>query len=258
MSELDLTSPTALTTGIVGNIFSGAVAPALASCNLMGTGTFSWLLQFDTQAMTLKTGGAKPVTDPTQGYSFDTETLNGLNITPITYDGIAPDPGGNFSVTSGMDVVIPVFLNAAGTSVIVLPLHKTRILNANLSSDHDCIGTYNAGGLDPQNSCNPDSTHPQFIDAASLDGYISLEEADQIMISSVNASLCALLTGNVSQYGMVSDDAGGANVCKRGVDGKIVYQGKWCGATNMPADMNCADAEQLKGTFAASSVKILN
>jgi hypothetical protein len=256
MTQLDLTAPTALTTGIVANIFRGGVPPMLPSCNVPGIGTFSWLLQLDTQAKTLETGGAKPVIDPTMGYSFDMETVSGMNVAPITYTGIAPDSSGNFSVTSGKDVVIPVFLNAAGTSTILLPLHQLRILNTTLSANNDCIGTYNAAGLDPQNSCSPDSTHPLFLDGGKLDGYITLEEADGVIIAAANASLCAILAG--TQYATPDVDAGGANVCKRGVDGKIVYQGGWCSATNVPADMNCADAEQLKGTFAASSVKINN
>ncbi len=41
------------------------------ACNLDGSGTFSWLLQFDTTAGTLKTGGARPVAEPTTGYSFE-------------------------------------------------------------------------------------------------------------------------------------------------------------------------------------------
>jgi hypothetical protein len=257
MTELDLTSPTALTTGIVKNIAGGAVGLNIASCNLSGSATFSWLLQFDTAAMTLKTGGAKPVADPTQGYSFDTETLNGVNIAPVTFNNITPDSSGSFSVTMGTDLAIPIVLTAAGTSSIVLPLHQARIVNGTLSSNHNCIGAYNAAGLDPTSSCNPDGTHPQFISAASLDGYMTLEEADQIMITAANESLCVLLSGNATMYG-ATQDGGPAQVCKRDSGGKILYQGHWCASTNSAATTTCADAEQLKGTFSAGSVKILN
>jgi hypothetical protein len=258
MSELDVTSPTALTTGIVKNIVGGAVGLDLASCNLSGSATFSWLLQFDTTANTLKTGGAKPVTDPTQGYSFDMETVNGIAVAPVTFPGITVAADGSFSVTTGADLVIPIFLNAQGTSSVLLPIHQGRLTMGKLSSDNDCIGTYNAQGLDPANSCNPDSTHPQFNAGASLDGYITLEEADGVIITAANESLCVLLSGNSTMYGTPSADAGGANVCKRDANGKIVYQGHWCASTNMAATSTCADAEQLKGNFSASSVKINN
>jgi hypothetical protein len=258
MSEIDFTAPAALDTGLVKNILSGAAELDLASCNLSGSATFSWLLQFDTVAMTLKTGGAKPVADPFQGYAFDDEVLDGLHIQPVTFPNVAPDATGAFSTTQGMDLVIPIFLNAAGTSAVLLPLHQARLFQGRLSSNDDCIGTYNAAGLDPANSCNPDSTHPAFVDAASLDGYITLEEADQVIITAANESLCVLLSGNSTMYGTPSAGAGGADVCKRDATGKILYQGDWCSTTNAAASSTCADADEVKANFAASSIKILN
>jgi hypothetical protein len=258
MSEVDFTSPVALGTGLVKNILNGAVPLDLNTCNLSGSATFSWLLQFDTQAMTLKTGGAKPVADPTQGYDFDDEILSGLHVQPVTFPNVVPDATGAFSVAQGADLVVPIFLNAAGTSAVVLPLHQARFSHGQLSSNNDCIGTYNAAGLDPANSCVPDSTHPLFLDAASLDGYINLEEADQVIIMATNASLCVLLSNNSAMYGIPSAEAGGAIVCKRDAGGKILYQGDWCSTTNAAATSTCADADQAKANFAASSIKILN
>jgi hypothetical protein len=259
MSELDLTSPPALATGIVTNIVASSMALDIPSCSLTGSGTFSWLLQLDTQAMTLKTGAARPVTDPTQGYAFDDEMISGFHVQPVTFANVAPDTAGQFSVTQGADLVIPIFLNNAGTSLfLLLPLHQARFTAGQLSSNNDCIGTYNAAGLQPANSCEPDSTHPQFIDGGSLDGYITLEEADQIIITAINESLCVLLAGNSTIYGVTSADAGGATVCARGSNGNILYQGSWCAETNTAATLTCADAVQLKGNFAASSIKILN
>jgi hypothetical protein len=258
MSEHDLTSPAAFTTGLVKSTIDGAITPNLVSCNLNGNGTYSWLLQFDTQTMTLKTGGARPVADPTQGYSFDDETIDGFHVQPVTFNGVAPDANGHFSVTQGADLVMPIFLNSTGTVAVVLPIHQARLLNGQLSSNDDCIGSYNAAGLDPANGCGPDGTHPQFIDAASLDGYILLAEADQVIIASLNQSLCVLLSGSSSMYGAPPAQPGGPTLCKRDGNGKILYQGGWCSTTNMASTSTCADAEQLKGNFAASSVKILN
>jgi hypothetical protein len=103
------------------------------------------------------------------------------------------------------------------------------------------------------NSCQPDSTHPQFITAGKLDGYMTLEDADTIVVSAISQTLCVLLSGNASMYGMTM----GANtVCKRDAGGKIVYQGSWCSTTNMAG--GCADSEELSANYAASSVKINN
>ena len=261
MSELDVTSPMALTTGIVKNIVGGAVGLDLASCNLSGSATFSWLLQFDTTAMTLKTGGAKPVTDATKGYAFDDEMImqagTNFHVQPITVMGVSPDATGAFTITAGQDLIVPIFLNATGTSVVLLPLHQARIKMGTLSSNNNCIGTYNAAGLDPANSCAPDATHPQFIDGGKLDGYITLEEADTVIVSAISQSLCVLLSGNASMYGMTQPGSS-VEVCKRDANKTIVYQGAWCSTTNMAATATCADAEPFAGDFAASSVLINN
>jgi hypothetical protein len=260
MAELDVTSPKALTSGIVKTTVAGNVTPNNKACNLDGAATFSWLLQFDTAAGTLKTGGAKPVTDATKGYSFDDEMITQgaktFHVQPITLMA-KPDAMGAFSITAGQDLIVPIFLNDTGTSVVLLPLHQARLVSGTLSSNNNCIGTYNAVGLDPANSCQPDDTHPQFTDAGKLDGYITLEEADTVIVSAISQSLCVLLSGNASMYGMTP--AGTTNaVCKRDAGNKILYQGGWCAGTNAAAAAGCADAEQLTGNFAANSVLINN
>jgi hypothetical protein len=256
MSELDLTSPKALITGVVGNVVAGSITPNDVACNLDGRATFSWLLQFDTTAGTLKTGGARPVADATTGYSFDDEMIdqgaNTFHVQPVTFNA-RPDASGNFAVTTGTDLIVPIFLDAAGSTTILLPLHQARIAMGTLSSDNNCIGSYNASTLDPANSCQPDSTHPQFTTAGEVDGYMTLEEADTVIISALSQSLCVVLSGDANTYGRTD----GANiVCARDPSNKIIYKGKWCSTTNAAATAGCADAEQLLGHFAASSVLI--
>jgi hypothetical protein len=258
MSELDVTSPAALTTGIVKTTVAGNVTPNNKPCNLSGAATFSWLMQFDTTAKTLKTGGAKPVADATKGYAFDDEMITQgaktFHVQPITYPGVTPDATGAFTVATGLDLIVPIFLNDTGTSVVLLPLHSARLLMGTLSPSLNCIGKYNAAGLDPANSCQPDDTHPQFIPGGKLDGYITLEEADTVIVSAISQSLCVLLSGNAAMYGMAS---GSTTVCKR-TGGTIDYKGHWCASTNAAASATCADSEQLTGNFAASSVLITN
>jgi hypothetical protein len=258
MSNLDLTAPQTLTQGIVAQVLGPAMWPNDPTCNEPGQGTFNWLLQFDTTAGTLKTGGAKPVADPTMGYSFDNEILAGAQIAPVTYMAQV-DPMGVFGVTAGQPLNMPIFLNAMGTSAVVLPLSEARFTMGQLSANRDCIGHYNAAGLDPNNSCTPDATHPLFIDGASLDALIVLEAADKVPVSAIGETLCVLLSGSAAMYGMPGTGTfAGSTVCKRDATNQIIFKGSWCSTTNQPATPTCADAEHLAGTFAASSVLITN
>src|SRR4029079_8937019 len=84
MSEIDFTKPVALTTGLVKNVVQGGVLPNIPTCNLSGSATFSWLLQFDLAGGTIKTGGAKPVANPALGYDFVDEIFQGVHIQPAT------------------------------------------------------------------------------------------------------------------------------------------------------------------------------
>jgi hypothetical protein len=259
MAELDLTKPAALTSGIVATTVGSALALDDFTCNLNGSGTFSWLLQFDRTASTLKTGGARPVGDPTMGYAFDDEMITQgpttFHVQPITFASTTPGATGMFGVTTGQDILMPIFLDAAGTSVVLLPLHQLRFTMGTLSASQDCIGTYNASGLEPANNCQPDATHPQFIDGASLDGFIALAEADTVVVSAIAETLCVLLSGNASMYG---DGAQPVSHCKRDANNDILFAGDWCSSTNMPASGTCADSVTLAGHFAASSILITN
>jgi hypothetical protein len=258
MSQVDFRSPPVFTKGILVATIGGAAAPNVRTCNLNGTATFSWLLQFDTAAGTLTTGGAKPVADPTQGYSFDNEmiTLGGQTFTiqPVTYN-VMPDASGAFTVATGKSLNLPLFLDPQGTRLVLLPLRAARLTMATLTSHHNCIGSYNAVGLDPGQMCQPDATHPQFIDGGSFDGYVSLDDADAIVISDLQQTLCVLLSGNAGMYGVMMQTSP-VTVCKRDMNNKIVFKGDWCSSTNAAADADCADAQTIKGGFAASSVLI--
>ena len=252
MSHLDLTKPEALTKGVVKNVVLGAVVPNIPSCNVQGTATFNWLIQFDSATNKVKSGGAKPVADPTKGYAFLDETINGLAVKPFETD-LTVGADGKFSMAMGVDLVVPIFLDAMGNSAVLLPLHQARLINGTLSESKNCIGKYNAEGLSPANNCLGDTTTPTFLTAAELDGYITLEEADGVEISSLGQTLCVLLSGDASKYG----DGGTPNKCKR-TNNVIDFKGDWCASTNKAADANCSDATALGAKFAASSVLITN
>jgi len=248
MGQFKLSKPTALTSLIVAGVINGGVTMNLPDCYLKGQGTFSWLLQFDAASGKLKTGGARPSSDPTAGYCFVNEVLGTTLVSPLELDA-EPDAAGNFSVAVGGDVAVPIFLNAAGSSFIILPLRGARFIDATVSADHNCIGKYNGDKLDPAASCQPSGGVTLFENAATLDAAITLVDADAIPIDMLGGqSLCVLLTG---------EGEGTPATCKKDpATGEITSKGDWCQATNMPADATCADAFKVTAQLAASAVKI--
>ena len=245
MSYLTITKPDALAQPFVQQLVLDGVLLDKKACYLDGKGTFSWLLQYDKATGALKTGGAAPST-PDKGYCFLNGELSGLDVSPIEVS--APLEGDKFSVTEGKDVVVPIFDDTTGNSYILLPLRQARIYDATLSADGNCIGTHNAEGLTTIDECLssfPD--YPAFKAGASLDGFITLEDADTVIVPQLGASLCTVIAGNES-------DGGTPKKCKRDGDNKITFAGDWCSETN--AAGGCKDAVQLAATFSASGVEI--
>lgn len=251
ISQLTVNSPAALSGGAIATVVNNAVASNYSACTIgagtsdsvygTGTGTFSWLLQVDETAGTLKTGGAKPVADPVAGYCFVNDKAAG--IVPFSVPS-AVSADGKFSMTDGQDLTVPIYLDAAANSVVLLPLHKARLFNGTISSDNNCIGKYNAEGLDPVNTCKaePENKIYAFVNDASLEGYMTIEEADKVEIEALaNESLCVLLAGQ--------DDGATPKRCP-----KTGVKGDWCSTTNTAG--GCADSYHLGATFAASAVTI--
>ena len=253
MADLTLTAPPPLTTGLVSTVVKGGVTINLPECNLAGGGTFSWLLQFDTKTGKLKAGGAKPTKTPADGYSFVDETVMGFKIAPFETD--APITGGKFAMATGADLTVPIYIDAEATQVVLLPLHSAK-LSGTISADNNCIGKYNSKGLQPGDNCAATKDIPAYVGAdgkadsdGTLDGFITLEEADTVEVDAIKQSLCVILSGDAAQFG----DGAMPAKCKRDAGGKIVFQGDWCAASN---DAACKDAVKLQAKFAASAVKL--
>ncbi len=149
-------------------------------------------------------------------------------------------------------MTIPIFLDVAASSFVILPLKQVSFHDGKLSPERRCIGEYNADGLDPQNNCQ--SEPPAilaFDNAATLDAFITLEDADNVIVDALQQSLCVLLSGDAATYG----NGGSPSHCKRDANGKIVFAGDWCAATNQAATGACHDASRFNASFAASAVK---
>lgn len=249
MSELRFSAPTLLAAGLVANIATGSSLPSLPSCSVEGDGLLSWLIELDLVAGTGRSGGAKPVADPSEGYSFVNETVTGIAVAPASFD-LTVGGDGTFSQAVGADVVIPLYLDATASSAVLLPLKKARFTNGTLSADKSCVGSYNAEGLDPSEGCVADDATLTFLPGAELDAHMTLEDTDNVIVGPLGQSLCVLLSGDPATYG----DGAMPAKCKR-TGGVIDFKGDWCSATD--TEGGCQDSVKMLGAFAASSVTIL-
>ncbi|WP_437603421.1 hypothetical protein [Sorangium sp. So ce590] len=250
MAQLTITKPDVLASGYVAGLVAQGLTMNLPQCNLNGTGTFSWLLEFDTTTGKLRTGGAMPTDDPLEGYCFANTTAGEFEIAPTEID--APLSDGAWS-GEAETLNVPIFLETS-PEPIILPLHQVRLTDAKVSADNNCIGRYNVEGLEWENACLPgqDGDPPAFINGGKLAAFITLEEVDRVIVDTIDQSLCVVLSGDIVKYGTGEEP----NTCKRDENDQIVLKGDWCSATNSPATDDCADAYALGGEYAASAVKI--
>jgi uncharacterized membrane protein YgcG len=248
MAQLSITRPAVLMTDVLYSIIGDGVNVNLPTCNVSGKGTFCWLMQFDTERGTLLTGGAKPKADPTAGYCFERDQAN--SIAPIEVAApIAAD--GSFTAAPIDFLSIPIYLDMTATGLVRLPLHDVRI-GGTVSADQNCIGGFNADGLEPVNNCKPDLGLgiEYFLNGATLEGYILLEDADQVVVEVINQSLCVLLSGDPATYG----DGGDPMRCRRDAGDRIVLTGDWCSTSNSAG--GCQDSMRLTAGIAASAVAL--
>jgi hypothetical protein len=223
-------------------------------CGEPGTGTFNWLIQLDTTNNKVTTGCAPPTNDPFgAGYCFVNATIEGLKVGPVTVD-ITKNTDGSYSSAVISKLYVPIFV-AAGTSgastapsVVVLPLTQASVRNVTLSSDHNCIGSYNANAVTPvaATSSTPancvdtdDTTCVRWTTGGSLGGFITLDE-----------SLCVLLDATAQ----VDTSNPNEKRCATGSNGHVMATGDFCSTTDAPG--GCQDSYWLSATFAASAAKI--
>jgi hypothetical protein len=227
-------------------VIDNAVDLAAKECGENGKGTFNWLFRLDKGNSRVTTGGAPPVTDPfNTGYCFFNHKVGPLSVTQVT-GPVHADPSGTYSTEPIPKLLVPIFLDVEATQTIVLPLTNTVIRDVTISSDGSCIGSLNLLALD--NSCADSySDCSKWHTAGSIGAFITLEDADSVVIDLLHETLCVLLTGS----GAPGNN--GVQVCARS-GGKIAATGDYCSSPAGPG--GCADSYWLAATFAASAVKI--
>lgn len=196
ISQLTITKPDGLTAAknpVVAGILSDDVTPNLPECNLLGNGTFSWLLSFDLANSKLRTGTATFNAGPNLPYSFSAGSVpGGLGVDfPL-----APGYSGTWCLTrmgasfSRSGAGRPSRSCSSEQEYVLLPLVNVAVAG-HVSPEHNCIGAYDVASLDPANSCLPST----FKNDGSIAALIPLAAADEAAILSLKQSMCVLLTG---------------------------------------------------------------
>lgn len=248
IAQLVIERPVALTNPLVYRLVSDATNINLPACHVRGDGTFALLAVFDRPRGMLRVGVATPEADPTRGFCFFYDAPS--DVAPLD---IPVDIGSDGTFRTGVitHITVPIFRDLTATSVVYLPLSQAALTNATLSTDQNCVGRYNAEGLDPRFDCVPDpaaGVH-YFVNGGTLEGFITLEEADTVAVDELSQSLCVLLSGSPTQWG----DGGDPIHCKR-TAGQIDFQGDWCSQTD--SEGGCADSMRLVAGFAASAAAL--
>ena len=233
ISSLTIGAPTALANATVQG---GVVTPAISlsktqapNCGESGTGTFNWLLSVDKTKNTLTTGGG-PVNS----------TFGGIAVAPVT--GPITFTGSTFSSSPlGSVLNIPIFYDKL-TDPIILPIRGGALNNVTISSDSDCIGSFNPTALDSKCADDP-TTCSKWHTGGALGGYITLQDADSVNISLLGESLCVLLTGT-----------GATKTAAGKCPPNAFTMGDYCSTTAAPG--GCNDSDWLAATFSASAVNI--
>jgi hypothetical protein len=269
ISQLRVTKPALLASKPIEFSIIGPAVTWIddAACGLSApgkAGQFNWLLEFDIAAKTLKTGGAKPVDDAHSGYCYVNAMFGMLPVAPIppTPIDITDNKDGSFTfgTTQKFDISVPIFLDKTGMKQpIVLPLKGGSIKNGKLTEGGNCIGRFKGETLDPTSTptpCTPPVSDPtkddayQYTSGATLDGYVTAEDADNVIVVDLGQSLCSLLA-NTS---MVAAD--GIKHCARDAAGKLDFS-----KTTTPPDFSSKgdgmnDAYGLGAEVSAAGVKI--
>ncbi len=245
MSQLEIAAPKALTNALVSGLVGKGVTMNLPKCNLNGDGTFSLITEFDLKTGMLHAGGATPPASATDGYCYANDPAHG--VAPVDVKATI-DASLKFSTAAIPKITLPVY-DPKSTNIIYLPLHNVKLSDGQISADHNCIGSYNATKLDPAGNCEPEAGINRYTNAAKLDGFITLEEADAVLVPQIGQTLCVVLSGAPETFG----DTSSPKKCLR-TAGKINLQGDWCSTSDNAG--GCQDAFKLTAQLAASSAKL--
>jgi hypothetical protein len=255
MTSHQVQSPTALAAPFVqDSIITEKSTLFEPDCNLNGKGQFNFLMQLDTGKKEVTLGGGVPqalvggALDGTCWAEFKDPT-SGLEVKQ--YSAAYTESGGKLTAQFP-SFVMPIYLEdkAEAESAVLVPLHEMTF-TAELSQDKNCVGRYAPENLDKGLSCQPTDGQFAWTSGGRYEGYITVEEADKVMVVSLGQTLCVVLTGDPSKWKGTNQD------CKSSKGFSTtgaLPKGDWCSTTNS-AD-GCQDSWKLVIDFAAQAIKV--
>lgn len=215
-------------------------------CANNGAEAFTWLMQVDTAAKTVKTGGARASTDG-KTFGFLDESVNTASLESICPGFKGPSEPVNlrpvnakYTENNGVissdkiDLInVPIF-DTSGLPII-LPLREAQVKNVTINGS--CIGKW-----EKEFACN--QTTQGWTTGGAIVALITADDANKVPVKTAGCqSLCAILVNNA----MFTD----GKTCKVGSDGKVPEIGTHCvGGTG------CKNAFLLSATFGAYGVDI--
>ena len=255
LSSHQVKSPTALAAPFMqDSIITEKSALDEPSCNLNGKGQFNFLMQIDTDKKELSLGGGVPqamVGPASDGTCWAELKDPGSGLEIKQYPATYTESDG--TLEAKLDTfVMPIYLEdkADLDSVVLVPLHEMTF-KAKLSSDKNCVGRYAPENLEKSLSCQPTDGKFAWQAAGTYEGYITVEEADKVMVRSLAQSLCVVLTGDPSKWKGTDQDCKSS---KGFTNTGGMPKGDWCGATNSAG--GCQDSWKLVIDFAAQAIQI--
>ncbi|MFO0569825.1 MAG: hypothetical protein U0263_29515 [Polyangiaceae bacterium] len=255
MTSHQVASPTALAAPFVQDaIITKKSTLYEPKCNLDGSGQFNFLFQVDTVKKEVVLGGGVPQTllgpalDGTCWAEFKDAT-SGLEVKQYT----APYTESEGTLTAELDsFVMPIYLEDKATpeSAVLVPLHKMKF-SATLSADKNCVGRYAHETLDKGLLCQPGDGEFAWQKGGTYEGYVTVEEADQVMVVSLGETLCVVLSGDTAKWKGTNQDC---KTSKGFASSGALPKGDWCSTTNSAG--GCQDSWRLVIDFAAQAIDI--
>lgn len=260
-SAIQPSAPAGLTgTFIRESVLAPSVPLARPNCFQFGEGRYNWMFDFDFSTMMVTSGGGPPqveVGDPVDGSCFDNFMDPSFGpvdskATSFTFDSATREVSMLYDDADD-PFVIAIYIDQSLTNYTLLPTIRIEI-NMTLSEDRSCVGSFLPDRLSPMTSCRPGMEVPWDSSQGSFDGIITVEDADNVRISSLNQSLCVLLSQDTSRWKNENPgpDEGKCAGSPGFLDTGGLPQGDWCSDNTS----GCTDSWRLQGALALSGFTI--
>ncbi len=258
MASHQVTSPTTLAAPFMQDaIITKKSSLYEPNCFLDGTGQFNLLLDIDRTAQTLTLAGGVPqaLVGPSSGgtcFAKFTDPTSGLEVEPVT-GPLTIGADGAFSA-SLVTFVMPIYLEDSvdPAQAVLVPLHEVTVTGT-LAEHNNCIGRYAPERGDPGILCQANQGEFMWEPSGRYEGYITVEEADDVFVFSLNQSLCVVLAGDTTLWKGPSPDLN----CKTSqgfIENGGLPKGDWCSTTNSAG--GCQDSWRLVIDYAAQAIEI--